>query len=307
MSGDPESSPHDARHPLLNREEAEAKRVLDEIYEHGEYVVLPGFKLSQVIRSRPPGITLEQWNYATRAHFDFVVADRSYRTEFAVELDGPSHDTPDGQRRDGMKNALCEAVDLELLRIESSALTPGPKGRRLVEYLIDARELGKAFLEQQEAGAIPWDEPYDYRHFLGIGADGRVEFINDLAAPARIAAFAARDAGAIEGDGIRGASFYWKNGWAEGWAWLKFRGDLFFFRSTRLRTYRFFCGMGPGELAEDLSVAAIGEDLAQLETGAATLLRADHIQRRVEATRARQDELEFAGQLAYLSFQSQGK
>lgn len=58
-----------------------------------------------------------------------------------------------------MKDAVCEAAGLELLRIESSALRPGPHGRRILEYLIDARGFMNTVYEQQEQGYLPWDEP----------------------------------------------------------------------------------------------------------------------------------------------------
>lgn len=296
----PEASDPRGR-PLLTPAEAKAKAVLDEIYEHQGHSVLPGFKLSQVIRSRPPGITSEQWNYATRAHFDFVVTDCDYRVEFAVELDDRSHDTADGLRRDAMKNSLCEAVGLELLRVEFSALFPGPRGRRLIEYLIAARDLGQAFVEQQEVGAIPWYEPYDYRNFIELGPNGHLDFVNDLAAPTRLAALRAHESGQIAESIVHGLHFYWKNGWAEGWAWLRCRGDRYFFRSTRLRTYRFFCGMGPGELAEDLSVAALGEDLAALGKDAPVLVRGRDIQERWDSTLTRAIDLESARCLSHTS------
>lgn len=82
--------------------------------------------------------------------------------EMAIELDDPTHLTADGRRRDRMKDAVCEAAGFELLRIESSALRPGPRGRRLVEYLIDARAYCQDYAEAQEAGHVPFDEPAMY-------------------------------------------------------------------------------------------------------------------------------------------------
>lgn len=261
----PADSPSCWGRPALTPSERRAKTVLEEIFEHGDFLILPGFKLSQVIYQRPTGTTYDQWNYATRAHFDFVVCDaKTFVPDFAIELDDPTHNALEAQQRDRKKDVVCEAAGFELLRITSSALDRGPRGRRLVEYLIDARQLGQAFYEAQEQGAIPLDEPYDYRLVLGRNDDGRVCLINDLSQPARLAALTAYEAGEIKAQIIKGFHLYWRDGWAEGWSWLHVRDDLFLFRQTKLRSYRFDCGIGPGELAEDLSAAAIGDDLAAM-------------------------------------------
>ena len=134
--------------PLLTAAERRAKAVLDEVFAHKGSLIFPGVKLSQVIRRRPPAVSGEQWSYATRAHFDFAVCDAgTYIPDFAVELDNASHRRPDAWRRDRMKDAVCEAAGFDLLRIDSRALDRGPGGRRLVEYLIDAREYSRAFGE----------------------------------------------------------------------------------------------------------------------------------------------------------------
>src|SRR5690349_15446711 len=72
--------------------------------------------------------------------------------------------------RDHMKNALCEAAGFELLRIESLSLSVNVKlgNRRLIEYLIDAWKLGKAFYKYQKKGLVPEDEIYDYRNIIEL-------------------------------------------------------------------------------------------------------------------------------------------
>jgi hypothetical protein len=98
--------------PLRTSAERRAAGVLAEIFPSGRFSILPGFKLSQVIQRQPPGISSEQWNYATRAHFDFVVCDAgTYVPDFAVELDDASHRRAEVQRRDRMKDAVCEAAN----------------------------------------------------------------------------------------------------------------------------------------------------------------------------------------------------
>jgi hypothetical protein len=284
--------------PLLTPAERQAKAVLEEIFAHRGSLILPGFKVSQVIRRRPPGLSGEQWSYATRAHFDFVVCDAgTYIPDFAIELDDTSHRRPDTRRRDRMKDAVCEAVGLDLLRIDSGALDRGPRGRRLVEYLIDAREYFRAFGEAQERGDVPPDEIGDYRLIVGQGG-----FVNDLAGPARVRALEAFQAGSVEGQIIDSFHFRWKDGWAEAWAWLKVRGDFYLFERARLRSYHFRCGIGPENLAEDLAASAVGDQLPRLGNGEPVLVRQDDMARRLARLRGQRQELEFAAMLDHMRF-----
>ena len=284
--------------PLLTPPERRAEAVLEEIFVHKGSLILPGFKLSQVIRRRPPGISGEQWGYATRAHFDFVVCDaETYIPDFAVELDDASHRRPDARGRDRMKDAVCEAASFDLLRIDSRALDYGPRGRRLVEYLIDAREYFRAFGEAQGRGDVPPDEIGDYRLIIDQGG-----FVNDLAGPARRRALQAFQAGSVEGRAIEGLHFDWKDGWAEAWAWLQVRGDFYLFEQARLRSYHFHCGIGSGNLAEDLAVAAVGELLPRLGDDTPILVRRDDMARRLARLREQREELEFAIMLDHTQF-----
>ena len=52
-------------------------------------------------------------------HFDFVVTTNEGEIVCAIELDDSSHDRPDRQRADEIKNELAAAVGLKLLRFES--------------------------------------------------------------------------------------------------------------------------------------------------------------------------------------------
>jgi hypothetical protein len=287
---------------VLTKSEHQAKLVLDEIFEHSGSVVLPNQKLSQIIHRRPPGITY-QWQYATRAQLDFVVCDeKTYMPDFAVELDDPTHRKPEAQQRDRMKDTVCEAANLELLRIESSALHPGPHGRRLIEYLIDARSFMNAVTEQQEAGNLPWDEPFDYRNAIGTLPDGRTGFVNDLGTVARIAAIEAREEGRTASPTIQGLRLYWRDGWAEGWGWLRIKDDLYIFERIQVRQYRFYCGIGAGDLAEDLAVAAVGEKLKLLSNDQPILWRLSDIRRLFAKVQQRRSDLKHPYMIDHIKF-----
>lgn len=75
-------------------------------------------KLSDVLEPRGSGLEDDYFDYAARAHFDFIVVQDN-QVCFAIELDGPghfwSHTTTD---RDKMKNHICKHFDFELIRID---------------------------------------------------------------------------------------------------------------------------------------------------------------------------------------------
>lgn len=277
--------------PLLTPNEHGVEPMLREVVGRHGYRVDAQVKLSRPIARRPPGITLKQWDYATRAELDFLVSDEETTLpEFAVELDDASHRRADAHRRDQIKDAVCDAAGLELLRVEATAFTPTVRGRLLVDYLIEARAYQHAFAAAQEAGYVPFDEPGDYRSIMDLAPGGGIDFVNDLAMPARVAADTAYVAGRIASPMIQSASIYFRDGWVKAIAWLYVGDERYLFQQARLRTYRLVCGIGPGALAEDLAVAAIGDDLGQLADDAPVLHRAADLTRHLDRVRACRDE-----------------
>jgi len=293
----PPTSHRSRRRPLLTPNEQRAEGALKQIGEHHGFSIYSQVKFSHAIRDLPPGLTNEQWNYATRATFDFVVCDaETLIPEFAVELDDRTHERPDVQRRDHMKDAVCESAEFELLRIEAQHLAPGPRGRRLLEYLIDARAHCLNINELQQQGYLPDDEIFDYQT---AGAptveEGFLAFVNDLAGPARRSAWIANERGQLDDGWIQTLSLDWRSGWSEGWAWVRARGDMLLFASTRVRSYpMFFCGITPGDLAQDLSVATIGDQLAAFDRDEPVLVKAADIGEKFAQLRARRDELVYS-------------
>lgn len=76
---------------------------------------------------RHPWLRPGDWDYAFKAHFDFVVhapLGERHATHplFAVEFDGPGHDAPAARARDARKNRLCLASGLPLVRVDATYL-----------------------------------------------------------------------------------------------------------------------------------------------------------------------------------------
>jgi hypothetical protein len=307
--------------PVLTSDEHAAGAARGELTERAGRVVLSGRKLSQVVQRRPPGVTGNQWNSATRTELDFVVCEvGSYTPVFAFVLADPAGRTTGAERGDRMTSAVCEAVGLELLRIESSTLRKAGYGRRIVEYVIDARAFRDALpdgadpLGADPAGAGPsGTDPTDgrgvesarlgYRDIVGRLPDGRRGAVNDLGAVARVIAVEAYVNGQVIDPIVRGLRVQWRDGAAEGWAWLRAREGRFLFERVRIWQHRFSCGVDPARLAEDLAVGAIGERLRLLEpedlrrsTGPA-LLDGERLATDLERLRSRRGEL--AGPFAF--------
>ncbi|MCZ7537875.1 MAG: DUF2726 domain-containing protein [Acidimicrobiia bacterium] len=271
------------REPLLSRAELRADPQLREIAGRSGWTVCPHVKLSDVIDEPPEGVDTATWSYATRAHFDFLVVDEDTRPVFAVEIDGLSHADPEAQKRDRMKDRLVEASGFELLRVGVENLDIGPRGRRLIEYLIDARQFMEAAWASSYAESDPYFDP-DYRSIIGRGDDGRLTFVNHLSEPARRHAFALFEQHRIPGCVIESVHFSWRSGWSEAWAWLRVKDGLWLFEKAQVRNFgRFLCGMAPFELAEDLAASAVGDALERFLAGDPAAVHPTQMQRDLDA------------------------
>lgn len=247
-------------------------------FERGGRVVRGDLRLGQILRGRPPGITGHQWSCAMRAQLAYVACDAGTGAPaLAVQLRGP---VPGGTRDDRMTDAVCAAVGLPLLRVESTTLAARGYARRLVEYVLDAHAFTEAI----------GDGP-GYRELTGRLPDGRTGFVNDLSVLARAAAVDLYAARQVADPTIRGLHVRWADGVAEGWAWLDMPGGGCVFERVRVWERRFSCGVQPAQLAEDLAAAAIGEWLKRLDTEAPPLCSRTDLAWEFRHLRLRRDEM----------------
>ncbi|HLH67742.1 MAG TPA: hypothetical protein VKY90_01595 [Candidatus Dormibacteraeota bacterium] len=173
----------------------------------------------------------------------------------------------------------------------------------MLAYLIEARAFIQTVAELQAHDSLPRDEPFDYRDIVEYRSGPRPSLVNDLASPSRQAIWRAYEHGQLAEGFIQRLSMRWHDGWAEGWAWVRAREDMFLFASARLRSYpMFFCGISPSELAEDLSASAIGDQLAAFDRGEAVLIKASDVGKRLAQARARRSELEDPDSLDHMTW-----
>ncbi|MDG4770278.1 DUF2726 domain-containing protein [Solwaraspora sp. WMMD792] len=281
--------------PVLSLAEHAAGVRRGELFDRAGCVIVPGRRLGQLVGGRPPGVTTRQWSVATRARFDVVVCGADdYRPVFVADFVDPAVRTVEQRRDERMTDAVCEAVGLAVLRIESAALTATGPGRRVVEYVLDARTF------QQSAAGLRSGEivgEISYRDIVGRLPDGRTGQVNDLGAVARVRAVEAFVSRQLSDPLLRGLHVEWKDGGAEGWAWLTAGEGGLLFERVRLWPHRLHCGIAPGRFAEDLAAAAIGERLTTLEIGEPQLRKRHELAGELRALLSRRAEM--SGEFAF--------
>ncbi|MEH0982969.1 hypothetical protein [Micromonospora sp. CPCC 205556] len=252
-------------------------------------VVHAGRRLGDLVPRRPEGITGHQWSAATREEFDLVVGAADTGVPVVAVRIGPAVPAGSaGQRAERMRDAVCAAVGLPVLRIESPTLRPEPHGRRILAYVIDARDYaGPADGEPADRD----DAPVGFRDIVGRLPDGRTGPVNDLGALARAAAVEAYVSRQLADPIVRGLHVRWADGAAEGWGWVEVRPGRCLVERVIVREHRFRCGVDAPRLAEDLAAVAIGERLRDLAAGEPALVARDELRRDIRALRARREEL----------------
>lgn len=147
--------------------------------------VCPKVRVKDALPVEGSGVSSEQFRYALQSHFDFVVTDKASNVLFAVEFDGESHASADAERRDALKDELCERFRLPLLRLNANHLQRRFRQWDLLSYFVETWFLKRAFDDAQAAGAIPLDEDFDPMMVIDDGAGKRWPYW--FAAPSQIA------------------------------------------------------------------------------------------------------------------------
>lgn len=233
----------------VNRYEAATDRLLTGVaVDKGDRLLLK-MRLADVVDVEHLPST-PKW-YAMSAHLDFVMVngETSY-PRFAVELDGAQHWTdPKTRRRDELKDEIAEKAGLPLLRITSDFIRH--RGQwTLLTWATESYYLAEGFLEAQEGGYIPWDEPFDPENLSKI-RDGRLEPIS-LASKARSHLRSLGELGQLPAGSpnIFIAANEAERG-VYGFAMMAVAVDRYVFSKVRVRDFLFF-GVSPGDLAEHL-------------------------------------------------------
>jgi len=143
---------------LLNLPEAVTDQRLREVCNDFDAKVYAKVRVADVLPIESSGIDNGHYRYALQAHFDFVVTDSDDKPLFAVEFDGSSHSSPEVQRRDQIKNSLCDRFALPLLRIKRKYLTKAFSNWDLLRWFCTVFFVKKSWDEDVEEGRIPYED-----------------------------------------------------------------------------------------------------------------------------------------------------
>lgn len=144
----------------MNKPEELAHSKIKRVCDDWDAQVSPKVRVADVLRVDGSGISDVDFEFALKAHFDFLVTDGRMLPLFAVEFDGPAHTTRRQRRRDDIKNKLCEQFELPLLRIKAKHLEQRYRELDLLTWFIEVWFLGRAFDAAQQRGEIPGEEGF---------------------------------------------------------------------------------------------------------------------------------------------------
>lgn len=166
-----------SRKILVNNYEEKAFQLLREALREHNARLWGKVRIADAIDIKNSGLTKDEYSYALKAHFDFVVEPEGEPVSFAVEFDEEHHATdPKAQKNDRLKNTICEKLGMPLLRVGASELQRAGKFS-VLGWLAELWFLYNSFLDAQENGLVPFDEPFDYQSiFTMTSADGKVEY-----------------------------------------------------------------------------------------------------------------------------------
>jgi very-short-patch-repair endonuclease len=149
----------DCRKRISNRSEVATLAILEEIVP-GK--IFEKIRIADALEIRNSDLSDEEFTYALKAHFDFVVADVNTRALFVVEFDGPYHARPANVEKDILKDSICSKLGMPILRVSSEFLTPRTQHFTLLKWIVELWYVEKAFWEAQTKGQIPQEEDFTY-------------------------------------------------------------------------------------------------------------------------------------------------
>lgn len=146
---------------VLNlHEEITDKRLQGVCEKHGARV-FQKVRVADILPIENSGISNQLYQFGLQSHFDFLVTDLETTPLFAVEYDGPSHNSAKQKGRDEKKDRLCNYFNFPILRIDSSYLNKRYGDYDLLSWIVELYFIQESFHKAQSEGYIPLDEPFD--------------------------------------------------------------------------------------------------------------------------------------------------
>lgn len=163
------------RKRIENKQEERTHEILDDIASKYEARIFAKMRVADTLIIENSGLPNNEYSYAFKAHFDFVVVNKDSIPEFAVEFDGLQHKSdPKSIHRDELKNNICRKLNFPLLRITSEYFEKIGKFPTILSWITELYFLQQIFYAAQDEGQIPQDEPWMW--FSVIGYDPVVRY-----------------------------------------------------------------------------------------------------------------------------------
>lgn len=255
---------------ILTDGESKVDRVLDEYARENGYRLLLKPRFRDVIDVDDMHLTGRERNFTFTAHFDFIAADAATSLPIlAIEYDDARHRTdPEQRERDKIKDRLCQAAGLPMLRVDSQFARR--EGRwRVLGYILEMHEVGKAFHAAQQAGQVPWDEPFIHNLIIDMSNSSRPTFTGlDQAALERLSDL--RGAGTI---GPYGGWWRDVDGQIEACCVLDLLNGQFISSLVSIRKFAIE-GISARAVADELATAELGWLMQRYEAGEPVALSA---------------------------------
>lgn len=145
---------------VLNLHEAATELRLRQACERHGARVYTKVRVADVLPIEGSGISDAEYRYALMAHFDFLIADDQHDPLFAVEFDGPTHESAEQSERDAQKDRLCLRFSLPILRVNQRYLAPKYRSMDLLSWFVDVWFAKRWFDGAQLSGEVPYDEVF---------------------------------------------------------------------------------------------------------------------------------------------------
>lgn len=147
---------------LLNLHETITHKRLMAVCQKKGAKIFSKVRIADILPIENSGINDSDYRFAMLGHFDFVVTDSESEPLFAVEFDGPHHDSDEDQkRRDAIKDNLVEFFNFPMLRVRSTHLQKNYDGWDLLSWIVDVWFIQQEVDSMYAAGELPYDFDFD--------------------------------------------------------------------------------------------------------------------------------------------------
>jgi hypothetical protein len=248
---------------LHNRPEQVVHQRLQTVCSQNDAHVYPKIRTADVLSIDNAGLSDTEYRYTLQSHFDFVAFDHSLWPLFAVEFDGPSHAGHKQRLRDAIKNRLCAAFELPLLRINANYITRQYRNRDLLTWIVDVWFLQRAFDDAQDRGLIPQEEGFASRFLSVEGSDESWPWWLSLPVYEEIERL--HKAGDVLDDRPFSAVARAADGTLHGIAWLELTSQTAIYATTAMRRQLF--PIEEGDTVEQLAEFELYEVLQRVRSG----------------------------------------